>query len=149
MTQAPPGMPGTMYGNPGMVNPYGTGTAPYGYPQVGGPGPQVMGVHDFESSDLLPPTAGAQMPYMPTAPTQGPPVGTGALGDCGCGGGMQPAGMVPPSAPASFVPPTPPIYSAPFTGPMNVAHPPYMNPYGVGPAGTNPYGMPGYRDESN
>ncbi|WP_308162221.1 SafA/ExsA family spore coat assembly protein [Bacillus sp. ISL-18] len=152
MSQASPGGPGTMFGNPGMVNPYGMGTAPYGYPQMGGPGPQVMGMHDFESSDLHTHGAAGQMPFMPTAPAQGLPVGTGALNDCGCGGGggMQPAGMVPTSPPpTSFVPPTPPIYSAPYTGPMNVAHPPYMNPYGVGPAGTNPYGMPGYRDESN
>jgi morphogenetic protein associated with SpoVID len=59
--------------------------------------------------------------------------------------------MVPVPTPVtpSFVPPTPPIYSAPYTGPVNVAQPPYMNPYGMGPAGINPYGMPGYRDESN
>jgi morphogenetic protein associated with SpoVID len=139
--QTAPGMPGTA--------PYGLGGPTYGYPQMPGQG-FPMGGHQIESSDLLTPTAGVQMPYMQQAPTQSLPTNSG--GDCGCGGGgMQPAGMVSAPTPVqpSFVPPTPPIYSAPYTGPLNVAQPPYMNPYGLGPAGTNPYGMPGYRDESN
>ena len=60
-------------------------------------------------------------------------------GDCGCGG-PKPQAM-----PPAFVPPTPPIYSAPYTGPANVAQPPYMNPYGMGPMD----GMMRYDDESN
>lgn len=51
--------------------------------------------------------------------------------------------------PADFVPPTPPIYSAPYTAPSNVAQPPYMNPYGMGPMGSSPYDMPRYSDESD
>ncbi|MFZ7945536.1 SafA/ExsA family spore coat assembly protein [Neobacillus sp. 19] len=150
-------MPGSMYGAPGMASPYGmepSGQMPYGYPQMGGPVPQVMGVHGFESSDMAAPALGSQMPFMQGYPSQGLPVGTGGMGDCGCGpapvmGTMQPAAAAPNALPTNFVPPTPPIYSAPYTGPVNVAQPPYMNPYGMGPVGTNPYGMPGYRDESN
>ncbi|MFK9091317.1 SafA/ExsA family spore coat assembly protein [Bacillus salipaludis] len=153
--QSAPDMSGTMYGTPGVGSPYGTGGSPYGYPQMGGPVPQAMGVHGFESSDLAAPAAYGQMPFMQSLPPQDLPVGTGAMGgDCGCGpapsmGTMQPAGTAPNAIPNNFVPPTPPIYSAPYTGPVNVAQPPYMNPYGMGPVGTNPYGMPGYRDESN
>jgi morphogenetic protein associated with SpoVID len=149
-------MPGTMYGNPGMANPYGYGgQVPYGYPQMGGQFPQVMGVTDFESPEMMAPT-GSQMPMMQNPyPTQGLPTVSG--GDCGCGGpvptpysgAMPGAEMMPAAAPSTFVPPTPPIYSAPYTGPMNAAQPPYMNPYGMAPGGANPYGMPGYRDESN
>ncbi|MEH7300219.1 SafA/ExsA family spore coat assembly protein [Neobacillus drentensis] len=156
MTAAPM-MPGTMYGNPGMTNPYGMGgQMSYGYPQMGGMNP--YGVTDFESPEMMMPVAGSQMPYMQNPyPTQGFPVSTGAMGDCGCGGpvptpymGAMPAAESAPAAmPSTFVPPTPPIYSAPYTGPMNVAQPPYMNPYGMGVPGSAPYGMPGYRDESN
>jgi len=155
MTQFAPGTPET-YGNPGMAGPYGMGLPygqmPYGYPQMSGSTPQMMGAQGFESSEMMSPGFSTQMPYMPSPPAQSLPVGTGAMGDCGCGGpdpsmgSMQPAGTMP--AP-SFVPPTPPIYSAPYTGPINTAQPPFMNPYGMGAAGNNPYGMPGYRDESN
>ncbi|MFF2447696.1 SafA/ExsA family spore coat assembly protein [Neobacillus sp. NPDC058068] len=122
-------------------NPYGMGT-PYGYPQISGSESQVP---NFEASQ----GARTQAPYIQA---QSLPVGAG--GDCGCGGPgpsmdkMQPAGARPNEMPANFVPPTPPIYSAPYTGPVNAAQPPYMNPYGMAPAGTN-YGMPGYRDESD
>nr|WP_317851432.1 SafA/ExsA family spore coat assembly protein [Neobacillus bataviensis] len=153
--------PGPMYGAPGMVNPYGMGAPygqmPYGYPPQMGGVPQTMG-EDFETAEAPVPGFGAQMPYMQQPyPTQGLPIGTGGLDDCGCGAvptGMpsgMPAGI--PAAPTSvapaFVPPTPPIYSAPFTGPANVAQPPFMNPYGMGPVGTNPYGMQGFQDESS
>jgi len=153
-TQPATGMPGAMYGMPGVAAPYGTGGSPYGYPQMGSPMPQVMGIQGFESSDMVAHAGYGQMPVMQSVPSQGLPVGTGAMVDCGCGptpsmGVMQPAAAAPNTVPTNFVPPTPPIYSAPYTGPVNVAHPPYMNPYGMGPVGTNPYGMPGYRDESN
>ncbi|MFJ5715511.1 SafA/ExsA family spore coat assembly protein [Neobacillus sp. NPDC093127] len=134
--QTPPGRNG---------NPYGMGT-PYGYPQMSGSEPQVP---DFEASQGAATAVSAQAPYMQA---QSLPVGAG--GDCGCGGPgpsmdkMQPAGARPNELPVNFVPPTPPIYSAPYTGPVNAAQPPYMNPYGMSPAGTN-YGMPGYRDESD
>ena len=139
MNQTGPGMPGMMHGNPGMAS-------PYGYPQMGGQGSQGTGFPNFESPEMAGSALGGQMPYQQNVPTRGLPVGTGALEDCGCGE-MQPAGLVP--NPEPFVPPTPPIYSAPYSGPVNVAQPPYMNPYGMSPTGTNPYGMPGYRDESN
>jgi hypothetical protein len=137
---------GPGFGGPGMGAPYGQ--IPYGYPQSG-PSPQVMGAQDFESPDMGMPPAGGQMPYMeqPYPQQGGLPVGTGALGDCGCGKPPQmqaPAAMQP-----NFVPPTPPIYSAPYTGPMNVAQPPYMNPYGMGPMDGSQFGMPRYDDESN
>ncbi|MEH7354250.1 hypothetical protein V7150_11835, partial [Neobacillus drentensis] len=147
LTQTSPVMPGTMYGKPGM------GGSPYGYPQMGGPGQQVMGGHGYESSDMIAPAAYGQMPFVQSRSPQGLPVGTGAMVDCGCGSEtsldvMQPAAAAPNAVPTNFVPPTPPIYSAPYTGPVNIAQPPYMNPYGIGPVGTNPYGMPGYSDES-
>jgi morphogenetic protein associated with SpoVID len=135
-----PGMGGPMgpdFGQPGMGAPYGQ--MPYGYPQMGS-SPQVMGAQDFESPDMGMPFAGGQMPAMQQQyPAQGGlPMGAG--GDCGCGG---PKPLVMPQQP--FVPPTPPIYSAPYTGPANVAQPPYMNPYGMGPMD----GMMRYDDESN
>lgn len=130
--QGNPGMGGPMgFGNPGMGAPHGQ--MPYGYPQMGASSPQVMGAQDL---DMGMNPAGGQMPFMqqPFPYQGGLPVGTGALGDCGCGGPAQ-AAIQP-----NFVPPTPPIYSAPYTGPVNVAQPPYMNPYGMGPR---------YDDESN
>ncbi|MEO2074599.1 MAG: SafA/ExsA family spore coat assembly protein [Bacillus sp. (in: firmicutes)] len=152
-TQAAPVMPGTAYGNPGRVNPNAMGgQMSYGYPQMGGMNPYF--VTEFDSPDDSP--SGGQMPYMHNPyPVQNLPVGAG--GDCGCGGpqptpymgGMPTAEVAQAAMPTTFIPPTPPIYSAPYTGPMNMAQPPYMNPYGMGPAGSNPYGMPGYRDESN
>ncbi|MGG1677557.1 SafA/ExsA family spore coat assembly protein [Neobacillus sp. NRS-1170] len=153
--------PGPMYGGPGMVNPYGMGVPygqmPYGYPPGMGGVPQTMG-EDFETAEAPVPSYGAQIPYMQQPyPTQGLPVGTGALDDCGCGAvpaGMpagMPAGI--PAAPTNvapaFIPPTPPIFSAPYSGPGNVAQPPFMNPYGMGPVGINPYGMQGFQDESS
>ncbi|GHH97162.1 hypothetical protein AM1BK_07050 [Neobacillus kokaensis] len=143
-----PGNPDGSFGNPGSGAPYGMpgypgtyGPTPYGYPQMMGTTPYGMVPEfEYESPDRPGPAAGAQMPFM-QAPGQSFP--TGAGGDCGCGPG-KPAGM-----PADFVPPTPPIYSAPYTGPMDVAQPPFMNPYGMGPAGTSSYGMPGYHDESS
>ncbi|MFL6517404.1 MAG: hypothetical protein ACJ8GL_04940, partial [Bacillus sp. (in: firmicutes)] len=145
-----PVMPGNPFGNPAMANPYGMGgpygQMPYGYPQMGGPMRAPAG---FGTPEMEGPGPFMQQPN----PTQGLPVGTGAMGDCGCG--AAPAGMPGPEAtpqpaamPPNFVPPTPPIYSAPYTGPVNAAQPPYMNPYGMGPVGTSPYGMPGYQDES-
>jgi morphogenetic protein associated with SpoVID len=113
-------MPGTGYSTP-AVHPYGQ--IPYGYAQM--EGPMVMG------EEIAPAALGYGV--------QGLPVGTG--GDCGCGGPASAA------IPPEFVPPTPPIYSAPYTG-VNVAQPPFMNPYGIGP-GASPYGMPRYVDESN
>jgi morphogenetic protein associated with SpoVID len=144
--QTAPVRPGTAFGNQTMANPNGMGAPygqiPYGYPQMSGSAPQGMEVTDFGTPEMAGSSTGAQMPFMqPTAPTQGLPVGTGAMGDCGCGPG-------PAAVPQNFVPPTPPIYSAPYTGPVNVAQPPYMNPYGMGPVGASPYGMPGYHDES-
>jgi len=118
-----------------MGAPYGQ--MPFGYPQMG-PSQQVMGAQDFESPDMEMPYAGGQMPGMQTFPAQGG-LPTSAGGDCGCGG---PKPLAMPQQP--FVPPTPPIYSAPYTGPANVAQPPYMNPYGMGPMD----GMR-YEDESN
>jgi morphogenetic protein associated with SpoVID len=135
----------------GMGAPY-SGQIPYGYPQMGEPGPQGMGQPSFESPEMG--------PYH----TQGFPVGTGALGDCGCGPAVMPMAepmpkampnaipnampnVVPNEAPPNLVPPTPPIYSAPYIGPVNSAQPPFMNPYGMGAAGA--YGMPRYVDESN
>ncbi|MEH7254985.1 hypothetical protein V7111_23015, partial [Neobacillus niacini] len=124
-----PGMGGQMmdqgFGQPGMGGPYGQ--MPFGYPQMG-PAPQVMGTQDFESSDIGMPYGGGHMPAMhqPFPAQGGLPVGAG--GDCGCGGPKLPA-----MPEQTFVPPTPPIYSAPYTGPANVAQPPYMNPYGMGP----------------
>ncbi|MDR7001507.1 morphogenetic protein associated with SpoVID [Neobacillus niacini] len=130
------GYPGEYPTAPGPVNPasgvapYGPGApygqTPYGYPPMGAA---------FETPEMTGPP-GAQMQH------QGLPVGPGALGDCGCGGPAE--GAVP-----NFVPPTPPIYSAPYTGPINVAQPPYMNPYGIGPDGAGAYGMPRFVDESN
>jgi morphogenetic protein associated with SpoVID len=139
-----------MVGDHGMPSQYGMGSPygqiPYSYPQMGGQMQPVMGAQDFESPEMPAPGYGGQMPFMQSPPMQGTP----AMGDCGCGGpSMQPAGTVQNAVPTNFVPPTPPIYSAPYMGPANVAQPPYMNPYGMGPAGQNPYGMPGYRDESN
>jgi morphogenetic protein associated with SpoVID len=107
-----------------------------------------------------------EMPYSP----EGLPVGTGGLADYGCGPApiLMPAAEAMPSAmppvmpnivpnqvpnpvpnpvQQTFVPPTPPIYSAPYTGTVNVAQPPFMNPYGMVPEGA--YGMPRYIDESN
>lgn len=143
--------PAPMYGTPGMVNPYAPGgmpygQTPYGYPPAMGGAPQFMG-EDFEN--VTSPAYGTEVPYaQPPFPTQGIPVGAG--GDCGCG--QAPSGM-PAQAPLnvapSFVPPTPPIYSAPFSGPFNTAQPPFMNPYGVGPVGTTPYGLEGFQDESS
>jgi morphogenetic protein associated with SpoVID len=154
-TQAAPGMPGAMYGAPAMGEPYDMrqtpyGQMPYGYPQMNGQVPQSMGVTEFEATQAVP----GQMPYMQGYQDQGLPVGTGTMVDCGCGPaptmGMMPAAEAVPNAVIpNFVPPTPPIYSAPYTGPANVAQPPYMNPYGLGPVGTSAYGMPGYRDESD
>ncbi|MBT2697923.1 hypothetical protein J7E79_10915, partial [Bacillus sp. ISL-40] len=146
----PPVMPGNPFGNPAMANPYGMGAPygqmPYGYPQMGGPMSAPAG---FGTPEMAGPGLFMQQPN----PTQGLPVGTGSMGDCGCG--AAPAGMPgseatpqPAAMPPNFVPPTPPIYSAPYTGPVNAAQPPYMNPYGMGPVGTSPYGMPGYQDES-
>jgi len=125
-----------------MGAPYGQ--MPYGYPQMSGPMGAPVG---YGAPEMAGPG-----PFMqPSNPSQGLPVGSG--GDCGCG--AAPVGMPGPAAmpqqaaiPQNFVPPTPPIYSAPYTGPVNAAHPPYMNPYGMGPVGTSPYGMPGYQDES-
>jgi morphogenetic protein associated with SpoVID len=140
----PPVLPGNPFGNPAPANPNGMEASfsqmPYGYPQMSG----QMGVPSGFGS----PEMGGNGPFMQQSnPTQGLPVGSEAMGDCGCG--AAPAGMPGPSAmPPNFVPPTPPIYSAPYTGPVNTAHPPYMNPYGMGPVGTSPYGMPGYQDES-
>ena len=140
-------MPGNMFGNPAMGNPYGMGApygqTPFGYPQMSDP----VGVpYNYGSPEMTGPGS-----FM--EPTQDLPVGTGAMGDCGCG--AAPAEMPAPTAmpqqapmPTNFVPPTPPIYSAPYTGPVNAAQPPYLNPYGMGSLGTNPYGMPGYQDES-
>ncbi|MCL6571600.1 MAG: SafA/ExsA family spore coat assembly protein [Bacillus sp. (in: Bacteria)] len=133
--QQPQGLPGTTFGNPAMGNSYGVGAQygqrPYGYPQMSGKPQQA---------DMSAPVQGAQIPVKGTP--QGLPVGTGARDDCGCG-------PTPTTMPQNFVPPTPLIYSAPYTGPVNAAHPPYMNPYGMGPSDINPYGMPGYNDESH
>jgi hypothetical protein len=103
---------------------------------------------EFESPEYSGPAVGTQMPYMQQPFPQGLPVGTGALGDCGCG-------PVPTQMPVTnqvptptYVPTTPPVYSAPYTAPVNVAQPPFMNPYGMGP-GESPYSMPRYQDESN
>jgi morphogenetic protein associated with SpoVID len=135
-----PGMGGPMgpgFDQPGMGAPYGQ--MPFGYPQMG-PSPQVMGAQDFESPEMGMPYSGGQMPAMQQQfPIQGGlPVGAG--GDCGCGGPKPQAIQA-----QNFVPPTPPIYSAPYTGPQNVAQPPFMNPYGMGPMD----GMMRYDDESN
>jgi hypothetical protein len=99
-----------------------------------------MGAQDFESPEMGMPYSGGQMPAMQQQfPIQGGlPVGAG--GDCGCGGPKPQAIQA-----QNFVPPTPPIYSAPYTGPQNVAQPPFMNPYGMGPMD----GMMRYDDESN
>lgn len=139
--QGNPGMGGPIgLGNPGTAAPMGMGSPfgqmPYGYPQMGAPAPQVMGVQDFNTPDMGMNPAGGQMPFMQQPfPMQGGfPVGAGGLGDCGCGG------PAPAALPQNFVPPTPPIYSAPYTGPVNMAQPPFMNPYGMGPR---------YDDESN
>lgn len=161
---APAGYPGNyptgypaMGAQQGMEAPYGMehpyGQMPYGYPQMGGPVPHGMGAAYPEAG--MPPM-GAQMPYMQQPyQTQGIPVGTGALGDCGCGPAPSYAPMptvepisnaVPNAVPPNFVPPTPPIYSAPYSGPVNTAQPPFMNPYGMGADGA--YGMPRYDDES-
>ncbi len=116
------------YGNPAAYNPYGQ--MPYGYPQMG-PGAHV----EYESSDMLMQSAGAQ-PY-PGGPL---PVATGGLADCGCG--------APPAVPqTTFVPTTPPVYMAPYTAPSQFAQPPFMNPYGIGPMET--YGMPRDVDASD
>ncbi|MDF2858312.1 MAG: spore coat protein, partial [Neobacillus sp.] len=144
MNMGNPGMGGPPMGMdmgyPGMGGPAPYGQMPYGYPQMG-PAPQVMGAQDFESPDM----GAAQMPFM-QQPYPGPgnlPVGAG--GDCGCGGPVPgPAPMQP-----EFIPPTPPIYSAPYTGPTDMAQPPYMNPYGMGPMDGNQFGMQRYHDESN
>ncbi|MED3562177.1 SafA/ExsA family spore coat assembly protein [Bacillus xiapuensis] len=114
-------------GNPASGGvPYGAGVSygqtPYGYPPMGG---------SFEGTEMTGTVGG---------PAQGLPVGTGAMGDCGCGGPAK-------GAATNFVPTTPPIYSPPYTGPVNVAQPPYMNPYGIGLEGA--YGMPRFVDESN
>ncbi|MED1468385.1 SafA/ExsA family spore coat assembly protein [Bacillus salipaludis] len=124
------GFPGEYPTAPGAVNPaaggapYSPGSpygqTPYGYPPMGSA---------FESPEM-------------TGAAGGFPVGTGAGGDCGCGGPAK-------GAVSNFVPTTPPIYSAPYTGPVNVAQPPYMNPYGIGPEGAGAYGMPRFDDESN
>jgi morphogenetic protein associated with SpoVID len=131
--QPNPYYPGGYGQSPVMASPYGQ--MPYGYPQMGYV-PQAMG-HEIESPSMNMPQMGAQ-----TYPMQGQmPVGTGPLGDCGCG--------APPVVPQNFVPTTPPVYSAPYTAPMNIAQPPYMNPYGIGPMGASSYAMPRYDDESN
>nr|WP_286229262.1 SafA/ExsA family spore coat assembly protein [Neobacillus mesonae] len=143
---AAPGIPDGAYG-PGAGAPYSGGyqpygPTPYGYPQMMGTTPYTRGPEfDYESPERASQAIGAPIPLMQEASVQGLP--TGAGGDCGCGPG-QPAGM-----PVDFVPPTPPIYSAPYTGPNDVAQPPFMNPYGIGPMGTSSYGMPGYHDESS
>ncbi|WP_284036093.1 SafA/ExsA family spore coat assembly protein [Neobacillus sp. 114] len=136
-----PAAPETTLGGQAPSVPYGAGAPygqlPYGYPQMSGPAPQVMGAMDFPSSaDMV---QGATAPFLQN-PAQGLPVGTGALDDCGCGAPAEEP------APQAFVPPTPLIYSAPYTAPLNVAQPPFMNPYGMGPAG---YGMTGFPDESS
>jgi morphogenetic protein associated with SpoVID len=115
---------GPGYGNPAMMNPYGQMT--YGYPQQMGYAPHV----EYESSDMY--KHGMQQPY----PVQHNPlpVSTGGLADCGCG--------APVPAPQPFVPTTPPVYMAPYNAPSQFAHPPFMNPYGMGPMGGAPYGMP-------
>ncbi len=128
------------------AGPYGTGgypaygPTPYGYPQMMGPAPLGMGPEfEYGSPDRLGPATDTLEPHPP----QGLPVGTGALGDCGC---SEPTSAL---AQTNFVPPTPPIYSAPYTGPVDVAQPPFMNPYGMGPVDTSSYGMPGHQDESS
>ncbi|MDP4086979.1 MAG: SafA/ExsA family spore coat assembly protein [Bacillota bacterium] len=120
--------PSTMPG-PGAVNPamHPYGQMPYGYPQPGAV-PQEMGMEAIHPY-------GAQ-----TQPFPGP------------GQTLMGASQVPPAGtpnPTEFVPSTPPIYTAPYTAPMNVAQPPYMNPYGMGPLGASSYSMPRYVDESD
>lgn len=88
-------------------------------------------------------------PIQETAPAQNLPVGTGALGDCGCGAAPVQPPMAGQQPEQGFVPPTPPIYSAPFTAQVSTVQPPLMNPYGMGSIGAHPYGMPRYLDESN
>jgi morphogenetic protein associated with SpoVID len=121
-------VPGTA--NPQMGNPYGTGApygaTPYGYPQMAG-APTAFPTVESETPMMMP--AGVTQP-------QSLPVGTGALEDCGCGTTSQ----APAPQPINFVPPTPPIYSAPFTAGPNVAQPPFLNPYGMGPIGTDAFG---------
>ncbi|MDP4157288.1 MAG: hypothetical protein Q8929_16795, partial [Bacillota bacterium] len=121
---------GPGFGNPAMMNPYGQMT--YEYPQQMGYGPHV----DYESSDMY--KHGMQQPY-PVQPNP-LPVSTGGLADCGCG--------APVPSPQPFVPTTPPVYMAPYSAPSQYAQPPFMNPYGMGPMGAVPYGMP-RDDEEN
>jgi morphogenetic protein associated with SpoVID len=129
--QNPAMVPG--FGGPGMINPYGQ--MPYAYPQQMGTAPHV----DFESSDLYMQGAGMHQPYQVQANPL--PVSTGGLADCGCG---APAPM-----PQPFIPTTPPVYMAPYTAPSQFAQPPFMNPYGMGPMGATPYGMPREDDEND
>jgi morphogenetic protein associated with SpoVID len=128
-----PVLPGQGYVNPAMTSPYGQ--MPYGYPQMG-TFPQGIGAELESPSSMLPQMGGQSYPVQGQMP-----VGTGTMGDCGCG-----APQIPPQ---TFVPTTPPVYSAPYTAPMNVAQPPFMKPYGIGPMGAGSYAMPRYDDESN
>ncbi|MCM3765426.1 SafA/ExsA family spore coat assembly protein [Neobacillus niacini] len=137
----PSGPDGTM-GNPQMGSPYGTGTrtpygaTPYGYPQMAG-APGAFPSYEVESSPAMMQAGSTQQQSLP--------VGTGSLEDCGCGATAQ----APVPEQPTFVPPTPPIYSAPYKAPLNVAQPPFMNPYGIGPVGTDSFGTQGYSDESS
>ncbi|MDQ6599798.1 SafA/ExsA family spore coat assembly protein [Bacillus salipaludis] len=159
----PGGMPPGYQGRPAGYPEGYPGGIQAGYPQAGysaGPQGGYPGEYPTAQGAVNPASGGA--PYNPGSPYGQTPYGyppmgsafespemTGAPGgiparaggDCGCGGPAK-------GAVTNFVPSTPPIYSAPYTGPVNVAQPPYMNPYGIGPEGAGAYGMPRF-DESN
>ncbi|MED3625590.1 SafA/ExsA family spore coat assembly protein [Neobacillus thermocopriae] len=131
-----PGGYGQMPGGYGQMS-EGYGQMPVGYGQMSYEYPQMMGPMGMGS------TEGGMQQMMPMSqPSQGMSVGSGAGGDCGCGGRSPMETQSEPQE-QNFVPPTPPIYSAPLTGFDHTIQPPFMNPYGMEPMGS------GFEDESS
>lgn len=162
----PAGYPSGGYPGYGAASPgypptaYGAYSEPGPYPRIPSEYGQNLDIVGSENLNLANPANGSQpimppygpMPYgYPQMSSVSQPAGSGdfetfghtggipADTDCGCN--------EVPAAEQSFVPTTPPVYMAPYTAPGHLAQPPFMNPYGIGPAEDGNAYMPRNKEE--
>ncbi|MFS0595099.1 hypothetical protein AB1L05_26415 [Cytobacillus horneckiae] len=140
----PPCHPGPLF----PVSPImpGSGFPPGGFHHPMGGYPQVQGVSDDSQAQLPLMPSQSQQPLSPTEsqmPLQ--PSYVQGVEDCGCGGPQ----FAPGQYNQNFMPQAP-GYGMPYRGPQPEFFQPQASPYGYGPMGGQPFGMPrGYEESSD